>query len=137
MKKLWYFIILLILVSSLGIGCARTIVQTNVEEIALSNLNLTIQNWINEIDQTEGIFVSRISQTDKNEDYYIYIKNIRLTRYELKNDSYEGLILSTETNEKAGRKSLVIKITTINKKAEYIILNGKKMDISVIPIIKD
>jgi hypothetical protein len=136
LKRSVFRLNLLILVSILSIGCTRSIVQTNVEEIKPANINESVQNWVREIGDSEGIYIGRVSQTDKHEDYYIYLKNKRLIHYELKNDSYQGISINIDTNDKADLESRIIKISTRNKKAEYIILNGKKIDVANIQIIE-
>ncbi|KPU45935.1 hypothetical protein OXPF_04030 [Oxobacter pfennigii] len=113
-------------------GCTEEIVSIDMEYIKVEESSSIIKNWTEGFQDNPGVYLGKISKSDQVEEYYLLVNNQKITGETIKPHGNSGLEIIAHESENASTKISIIKITTKNKLAQYIILNGKKYDNSTI-----
>ncbi|MCW3491690.1 hypothetical protein [Dethiobacter alkaliphilus] len=137
-------IVLFMLLAAFIAGCQSTIAFVH-EELNLNELEGNILEWAQSLDDVEGVHLARVSVSRKSEEYYIFINNPDIYAMEM-GHAQDINSLAIETNptgiylpndtKVSPFLNKVYRITTTNRRAEQVVLNGEVIQVSDIENIK-
>ena len=104
--------------------------RTNITDLASDTVG-----WIENINENRGLFFARKPISKKSEIYYFYPKDLKIKQLIVGTDN-KSLILSMQYEENHINNT-IFQFETKNKKAQYVILNGEKIDVKSIPILSE
>lgn len=92
-----------------------------------------IKNWFAKQGNSDNMVLSKVTGTDKVEEYYLYLNNIKMTDVDVKPHTYDGIRIQVNTSDNATGSFQIFKIKPTDKKLKYIILNdNNKFEVSSI-----
>jgi hypothetical protein len=86
-----------------------------------------LKAWASSNSQS-GTYLAKRINTNGLETYYIHVNDLPFHGFGLSGDGRSGLGIDIETVNFVFNSSKIIEIITENKKARYILLNGKRID---------
>lgn len=113
------------------------VVSVAVNYFGVDEVSGSVKVWLQNFEDKDGVFLGRISEDKNHDEYILYINNIKLSDIGINTHSKSGLTIQVNRdNNKSEKTTKVFRISTLNKRAKYIILNGEKIETSSIEEIR-
>jgi hypothetical protein len=138
MRKLVLILLFIIIIFYLGffIQKENEIVSVNFMYYDLVEVDSIVRDWATS-NSANGIYLAKKINNRGLETYYVYVNNLPLNGFSGSNDGSRGIKIEVRTISSVKNKSKVYEIITRNKKAEYLLLNGDRIDTSKILVLGD
>lgn len=136
MKKTLLAILVLLVISSLTFYYHREnqIVDVGFMYYDLNQVDSSVRSWALS-NSTSGIFLAKKINSKGLENYYVYINELPFDGVKASNEGYKGLKLEVKTKASLANRSKIYELITMNKNAEYLLLNDARIETSTIPLI--
>jgi hypothetical protein len=137
-RKLGLILLAIIIIFYLGVSYHREneIVSTSFMYYDLTEVDKDIRDWASS-NLVSGIYLAKKINNKGLETYYVYVNNMPSDGFNGKNDGSRGLKMEVKINNSVINESKIYEIITTNKNAEYILLNGDRIDTSKILVLSD
>lgn len=107
-------------------------IHYSLKMIPVNECSEQIKKWVNGHNESkEEIHITKIEKSRKSDEYYIYVSGSIIKSFNAGSDK-ESINMEISRKE-AQFNDRVILISTYNKKAKNIIINGNKINVNQIP----
>jgi hypothetical protein len=138
MRKLVLLLLFIIIIIYLGFFYQKEneIVSINFMYYDLNEVDSIVREWAIS-NSANGIYLAKKINSKGLETYYVYVNNLPSDGFSGSNDGKKGIKIEISTFDSLKNKSKIYEIVTENKKAEYLLLNGDRIDTSKILVLSD
>lgn len=105
-------------------GCIPGMVETVTVYKVLDELDPHVREWVDSLNNQEGIHLARVPISKQVEEYYLYCIPMP-SGIVIRTEGRDGIRISTEGRSLQGSKVLII--TTINRRAKFFMVGEDKI----------
>ena len=137
-KKVVLVLLFLSVIFYLGFSYHKEnqIVSVGFKYYDLDQVDKDVRDWAVS-NSVNGVYLAKKINFKGLETYYVYVNKLPFNGFRMSDDGTKGLELEIKTTSSLTNRSKIYEIITINKKAEYLLLNGERVDTSTLLVISE